>query len=101
MQVTPTVRSRPSVAGMALALATSAAWSDSLVDTTTRSEPSSRTMRVKRRVSTPSMATMPCLASHSGRELVARRLLGMVDISRRMKASAQPRALSASSSATP
>jgi len=101
LQLTTEARSRPSVARAERALATRASRSDSSVETTQRSEPSVRTIRVSRRVSTPSIATTPWALSHTGRLEVARRPLARADISRITRASTQGRELSPSSAATP
>ena len=66
-----------------------------------RNEPSVRVSFVSRRVSMPSIATMPCSVSHSSNVEFARWLLEIAESSLITNASGQARALSSSSFAMP
>ena len=90
-----------SVESVPLAFWTSDSGFESTVETTHLRLPSSRTIFVRRRVSTPSIATTPLAASQSGSELVARRFDGIELISFITKASGHAAPLSSSSATMP
>ena len=75
---TSATRSRPTSPADAAALATSDSVDRSVVEITARMAPRSRRWRVRRRVSMPSMATMPFSARNVGQGLLAAPARGLV-----------------------